>query len=196
MFIAFSRKLPALKIEVIATSNCNMTKRQQKSHSATRSRSLHTRVQDAVLHSKHLDLRQKLNFRSIFPYLNSHGLLPDSYDQTKLVQESATIQQQIDDIITHLPKCGKEDYLGEFIECLRESEEGTGSAHLELAKSLEEAYATKMKEPDLRECQGGGDYEEGTENPDHSEQTCKFERFTTCSVESAAIIILLLHCRQ
>lgn len=123
------------------------------------------RVQDAVLQSKHLELREKLNFRSIFPYLNSHGLLPDSYDQTKLVDEKATVQQQIDDIITHLPKCGKEDYLKEFIECLRESEEGTGSAHLELAHSLEDAYTAKMEGPDLHECGRGGD-QEGTKSPE------------------------------
>ena len=132
------------------------------------------RVQDAVLQSKHLDLREKLNFRSIFPYLNSHGLLPESYDQTRLVDEKATVQQQIDDIITHLPKCGKEDYLMEFIKCLRESEEGTGSAHLELAQSLDDAYTTKLKEP---EYQGEGYHEEGTENPENtadSEQACEF----------------------
>ena len=130
-------------------------------------------VQDAVLQSKHLDLREKLNFWSIFPYLNSHGLLSESYDQTRLVDEKATVQQQIDDIITHLPKCGKEDYLMEFIKCLRESEEGTGSAHLELAQSLDDAYTTKLKEP---ECQGEGYHEEGTKNPENtadSEQACE-----------------------
>ncbi len=133
------------------------------------------RVQDAILQSKHLDLREKLHFRSIFPYLNSHGLLPHSYDQTKLVDENATVQQQIDDIITHLPKCGKEDYLREFIECLRESEEGTGSAHLELAKSLEDAYTAKMGGP---ECQRESDHEEGTRSPESttdSEQAGEFK---------------------
>ena len=70
-----------------------------------------------------------------------------------------------------MPKCGKEDYLTEFIKCLRESEEGTGSAHLELAQSLDDAYTTKLKEP---EYQGE---EEGTENPENtadSEQACEF----------------------
>ena len=123
-----------------------MAKQQSQSKLQTRSRSLC--VQDAVLQSKHPDLREKLNFRSIFPYLNSHGLLPASYDQTKLVDEKATVEQQIDDIITHLPKCGKDDYLRKFIECLRKSEEGTGSAHSELAESLEDAYTAQMKELD------------------------------------------------
>lgn len=148
--------------------------KQQSQKKSTRSRSLRMRVQDAVLQSKHPDLREKLNFRSIFPYLNSHRLLPDSYDQTKLVDEKTTIQQQIDDIITYLPKCGKKDYLREFIECLRESEEGTGSAHLELAKSLEDAYTDKLEEHDS---QRESDHEEGTENPEstaHSYQTCEF----------------------
>jgi hypothetical protein len=130
-------------------------------------------MQDAVLQSKHLDLREKLHFRSIFPYLNSHGLLPDSYDQTKLVDENATIQQQIDDIITHLPKCGKEDYLREFIECLRKSEEGTGSAHLELAKSLEDAYTAKMGGADLHECEREGT--RSSESTTDSEQAGEFK---------------------
>ena len=132
------------------------------------------RVQDAVLQSKHPDLREKLNFRSVFPYLNSPGLFPDSYDQTKLVDEKTTVQQQIDDIITYLPKCGKEGYLREFIECLRKSEEGTGSAHLELAKSLKDAYTAKMEEHDS---QREGDRDGVTENPEsttHSDQTCEF----------------------
>ena len=150
----------------------------QRKSDSTRSRSLHMRVQDAVLQSKHPDLREKLNFRSIFPYLNFHGLLPDSYDQTKLVVERTTVQQQINDIITYLPKCGKKDYLREFIECLRESEEGIGSAHLEVAKSLEDAYTAKMEEQDS---QREGDLEEGTENPEsttHSLQACEFTVMT------------------
>lgn len=145
----------------------NLKQHSQSKSCSIKSRSLY--VQDAVLQSKHLDLREKLNFRSIFPYLNSHRLLPASYDQTKLLDGKATVQQQIDDIITHLPKCGKEDYLREFIECLRESEEGTGSAHLELAKSLEDAYTAKMKEPDSQECQRACSHEESTES---SESTC------------------------
>lgn len=164
-----------------------MAKRQQKLH-LTKSRSLRMHVQDAVLQSKHLELREKLNFRSIFPYLNSRGLLPDSYDQTKLVDEKATIQQKIDDIITHLPKCGKEDYLNEFIECLRESEEGTGSAHLELAQSLEDAYTAKMEGLDLHEYGREDDHKEGTRSPESTSDSEQAGEFNEINFMYAVIV--------
>ena len=96
--------------------------------------------QDNVLQSKHPQLREKLDFQAIFPHLNQRGLLPPSLDQRKLVDERITVRERIDMLITHMPKCGKEEYLSEFIDCLRESEYGTGTAHSELAETLDTAY--------------------------------------------------------
>lgn len=112
---------------------------------STGKRSHQLRVQDHVLESKHLQLREKLDFRAIFPHLNQHGLLPPSLDRRKLIDEKITVPERIDAIIAHLPKCGKEDYLSQFIDCLRESEAGTGTAHRELAESLYSAYMTEMR---------------------------------------------------
>ena len=114
---------------------------------STGKRSGQLRVQDHVLESKHPQLREKLNFGAIFPHLNQHGLLPPSLDRRKLIDEKITAQERIDAIIAHVPKCGKEDYLPRFIDCLRESEAGTGTAHRELAETLHSAYV-KMRDSD------------------------------------------------
>ena len=110
----------------------------ERAQSSSRSRQLHR--QDYVLLSQHPELREKLNFRAIYPYLNQRRLLPDSFDQLKLVDGRATEQEQIDDIVVHLTKCDKDDYLKDFIDCLKMSESGTGGGHLELAQSLETVY--------------------------------------------------------
>lgn len=120
---------------------------QSENNTQLSSRSRQLCLQDDVLKSKHPQLREKLNFRSIFPHLNSHGLLPHSLDLTRLVDDKTTQQERIDAIITHVPECGKDDYLDKFIECLRDSEADAGDAHSELAETLQTAY-TKLTDPD------------------------------------------------
>lgn len=44
----------------------------------------HARIQKSVLRSKHQELRDKLNFHSIYPHLNAYGLLPTSLNQVSL----------------------------------------------------------------------------------------------------------------
>ena len=104
------------------------------------SESAHKRIQTEVLLSKHQELREKLNFHSIYPYLNSHGLL-DSDDLSLL---AASSWDQVDRVIEYVPKCGKLNFLDEFIVCLEKSKDGTGSAHEELIDSLQSAYRSKM----------------------------------------------------
>ena len=43
-----------------------------------------------------------------------------------------------------MPDCGKPDYLDEFINCLKDSNYGTGDAHSELAETIEKAYKSEM----------------------------------------------------
>lgn len=104
-------------------------------------RSHHLCVQDDILRNNHLKLRQKLNFRAIYPYLNECRLLPPFFDQLKFVDGVTTEQERIDAVVVHLTTCKKQDYLQDFISCLKRSKDGTGDGHLELAQSLEAAYA-------------------------------------------------------
>ena len=105
------------------------------------SRSRHLRIQDKALWSKHQELREKLNFRAIYPYLNECGLLSAFCSQSKLVDGRVTEQERIDAILSeHLTKCDKDDYLKDFVDCLKKSNDGTGDGHLELAQSLEAAH--------------------------------------------------------
>ena len=106
----------------------------------------HTLIQTVVLRSKHQELREKLNFHSIYPHLNSHGLLPPSLDQMKLVDRSLiTLSRQIDMVIAYMPNCGKPNFLDEFIICLKKTIHDAGDAHMELAQSLEVAYKSEME---------------------------------------------------
>ena len=111
-------------------------------HVATRSRYL--RRQDNILRSKHLELREKLNVRAIYPYLNQRGLLLDC-DQSKLNNGMLTEQERVDNILDNLTKCNKDNYLLDVIDCLKMSEYGTGEGHLELAQSLEVAYYSETE---------------------------------------------------
>lgn len=111
----------------------------------------HLRRQDIILRSKHQQLREKLNFRAIYPYLNERGLLPYC-DQSTLVDETLTEQEKIDTIFASLMKCNKDNYLMEFIDCLKRSEYGTGEGHLELAQSLEAAYEAEADNDDDSDC--------------------------------------------
>ena len=117
-------------------------------HVAKRSRRpRHLRRQDRVLRSKHQELREKLNFTAIYSYLNECRLLPYC-DHSKLLDGMLTEQARIDAIIENLTKCNKDNYLMEFIGCLKRSADGTGDGHSELVQSLEAAYEA---EPDNEE---------------------------------------------
>ena len=106
-------------------------------------RDRHRRIQTAVLRSKHQELREKLNFISIYPHLNAHGLLPPTLDQVELVGQR--VWGQVDRVIAYMPNCSKLNFLDEFIVCLKKSTEGTGDAHMELVQSLEAAYKCEME---------------------------------------------------
>ena len=106
-------------------------------------------VCDAVIHQLHDNLRMYLNFHSIYPYLNSHGLL-DSLDQSILTYPETTIEKKVDIIIGWLPKCKQSDYLTPFIACLRESSKQAGNAHLELVDQFE-----KLIKAELHQMKGG-----------------------------------------
>lgn len=96
--------------------------------------------------AKHEELRHNLDFHCIFPHLNSHGLLPPSLDQVELVDDLGTSQRKIDKVIAYMPKCGKPDFLEQFVDCLKQTaESGTGEAHKELAESIENAYRLELK---------------------------------------------------
>jgi hypothetical protein len=100
-------------------------------------------LQMAVLTSKRQELIEKLNLHSTYPHLYSHGLLPPTLDREELLDLSPKMAQ-VDRVITYVPKCGKLNFLDDFIICLEESKEGTGSAHEELIDSLQAAYKSKM----------------------------------------------------
>ena len=63
--------------------------------------------------------------------------------QVELVGELGTSQRKIDKVLAHMPDCGKPDYLDEFINCLKDSNYGTGDAHSELAETIEKAYKSE-----------------------------------------------------
>ena len=90
-------------------------------------------VCDRVLQRLHDDCRCLLNFHSVYSLLNSHHLLSPSLDQSSLTSPITTTEQKIDIVISWLPKCGLEDYLSPFVECLLKSVEQAGEAHKELA---------------------------------------------------------------
>jgi hypothetical protein len=114
-------------------------------------RSRHLRRQDRVLRSKHQDLRDKLNFRAIYSHLNEFRLLPYC-DHSILLDGTLTEQARIDTIIDNLTKCNKDNYLLDFIVCLKRSAEGTGDGHLELVQSLEAAYETEPEDEEDSDC--------------------------------------------
>ena len=120
----------------------------ETTHVAKRSRRpRHLRRQDRVLRSKHQELREKLNFTAVYSYLNECRLLPYC-DHTKLVDGMLTEQARIDAIIENLTRCNKDNYLTEFIGCLKRSADGTGDGHSELVQSLQAAYEAEAEDED------------------------------------------------
>ena len=118
---------------------------------AARLRPRHLSRQDRVLRSKHQELREKLNFRAIYPYLNQHRLLTYC-DHSKLIDGTLTEQATIDAIVDNLTKCNKDNYLLDFIDCLKRSEHGTGEGHSELAQSLKAAYEAEAEGEEDSDC--------------------------------------------
>jgi hypothetical protein len=102
------------------------------------------RLQTAILISMRQEFIEKLNLHSIYPHLYSRGLLPRTLDREELVALSPKMAQ-VDRVISHVPKCGKVNFLDEFIICLEKSKEGTGGAHEELIDSLQAMYKSKME---------------------------------------------------
>lgn len=120
----------------------------ETNHVAKRSRRpRHLCRQDRVLRSKHQELREKLNFTAIYSYLNECRLLPYC-DHSKLVDGMLTEQARIDAIIENLTRCNKDNYLMEFISCLKRSADGTGDGHSELVQSLQAAYEAEAEDED------------------------------------------------
>ena len=114
-------------------------------------RSRHLCRQDRVLRSKHQELREKLNFTAIYSYLNECRLLPYC-DHSKLLDGTLTEQARIDAIIENLTRCNKDNYLTEFIGCLKRSADGTGDGHSELVQSLEAAYEVEAEDEEDSDC--------------------------------------------
>lgn len=117
---------------------------------ATRLRPRHLHRQDRALRSKHQELREKLNFRAIYPLLNEHRLLPYCDHSVLIIDGMLTEQARIDVIVDNLTKCNKENYLLEFIDCLKRSADGTRDGHPELAESLEAAYKAEAEDTDCK----------------------------------------------
>lgn len=97
----------------------------------------------------HKELRQYLDFHTIYPLLKSHNLLLPTEDHYLLTNPKITREQKIDMIIPWLPRCEKADYLTPFVACLRESAASeAGAAHVELADQMEkmrDAQSMKYK---------------------------------------------------
>ena len=92
-----------------------------------------TQQQEDILNSLHPELRG-LNLEEIFPYLCQHGLLTYS-EKEELKSDSITTHKKIDKLLKWIPTKGS-NALARFVECLRNSTDGTG--HDELATLLED----------------------------------------------------------
>lgn len=102
-------------------------------------------VCDAVFCELHSELRQYLNFHTIYPFLKQHNLLLSSQDHCVFTNPRITREQKVDNMISWLPKCKMADYLSPFVLCLKESAAEAGIAHTELAESIERQLAVELK---------------------------------------------------
>lgn len=95
------------------------------------------KVCEAVFQAVHKDMRELLDFHTIYPLLNSRHLLRPGLDQAILTNPTITHERRIDVLISWLPKCELSDYLTPFVESLAESSDQAGDAHRELAAMMQ-----------------------------------------------------------
>ena len=94
----------------------------------------------------HNELRESLNFHTIYSLLNSYRLILPSEDHYVISNPKISTETKIDMVISWLPKAGNSDYLTPFISCLRESGKGdSGVAHTELADEMEKQRDEEWK---------------------------------------------------
>ena len=93
-------------------------------------------VCEAVFQAVHKDMRELLDFHTIYPLLNARHLLRPGLDQAILTNPTITNERRIDVLISWLPKCELSDYLTPFVESLMESSDQAGDAHKELASMM------------------------------------------------------------
>lgn len=89
----------------------------------------------------HQQLRQYLDFHTIYPLLRTHYL---SENHVHLANPEITREQKIDMIISWLPKYNRSDYLTPFIDCLKESAQ-TVPNHVELVDAMETLRDEELK---------------------------------------------------
>lgn len=129
-------------------------------------------VCNAVFQKLHSDLRQSLNLHAIYPLLNCRHLL-SSLDQSILTSPHTTTEKKVDIVISWLPKYCVSDYLTPFLECLLESGDEAGLAHLELAEKMKAQCIRELVKWDqgndhaLHEFHQGGRSAEGEVEADH-----------------------------
>lgn len=77
--------------------------------------------QEKILRKHHVELLRQLNFESLLPYLNQHGLLTiDEHED--LVNPLHTSATRINKLLIWLPRKGSR-FLYRFVECLQQSAE-------------------------------------------------------------------------
>jgi len=87
-------------------------------------------------------INNKLDIDTIMPHLLSHNLLTQK-DQQFLLNKYHTDHEKVQYLLCQLPRKA-EGWFESFLECLRESKQGTG--HMEIAKDLEAAKLQNDKE--------------------------------------------------
>ena len=86
-----------------------------------------------ALNACHVELRQYLDPQTILPNLNAKGLLTSNEEESL---QNGTTQAKVDKIKELLPTKG-EGWWDKFIDCLKETTQGTG--HSTLLECLEDA---------------------------------------------------------
>lgn len=97
---------------------------------------LHPSDQEKILRKCHVDLSRLLNFDSLLPYLNQHGLLTiDEHED--LVNPLHTYPIRVSKLLVWLPRKGSW-FLYKFVECLQQSAQECPH-HKELGNLLQKA---------------------------------------------------------
>lgn len=104
-------------------------------------------IDERVLAKRHYLFRKRLDVSGILPHLGRYDLLTKD-DREFLSNEQKSHSRKIDYLVEILPRKGR-DWFEKLITALKESSEGTGSAHIDLGlalrreKALEKAAASK-----------------------------------------------------
>lgn len=94
--------------------------------------------QQRILRRVSVELHDHLDIDQMFPHLIHHNLLNNTeQEQLRSSYDRFTKRQKITKLSLSLPSKGK-DALKRFVDCLYSSQEGTGSAHADLASHIED----------------------------------------------------------